>query len=120
VYLHYPQLHAVELLREGLFGDQATRIAVDQEYAGTAQVNCYYLTDLAPVLDCYGNRGYRIAQLECALYAGKLQLAAHALGLGTVGSTSYDDEVIEFFSPHASGKSYMFVVVFGMRQQPGS
>jgi SagB-type dehydrogenase family enzyme len=120
IYLHHPHLHAVELLREGLFRDQATRIALDQEYAGTAQVNCYYLTDLAPVLQCYGNRGYRIAQLECALYAGKLQLAAHALGLGTVGSTSYDDEVIEFFSPHASGKAYMFVVVFGSRRQRGS
>jgi SagB-type dehydrogenase family enzyme len=84
IYLHHPHLRAVELLREGLFRDQATRIAAEQEYAGTAQVNCYYLTDLAPVLACYGNRGYRVAQLECALYAGKLQLAAHALGLGTV------------------------------------
>jgi SagB-type dehydrogenase family enzyme len=120
IYLHHPNLHAVELLREGLFRDQATRIAVEQEYAGAAHVNCYYLTDLAPVLEVYGNRGYRIAQLECAVYAGKLQLAAHALGLGTVGSTSYDDEVIEFFSPHASGKSYMFVVVFGSRQRRGA
>jgi SagB-type dehydrogenase family enzyme len=118
IYLHHPHLRAVELLREGLFRDQATRIALDQKYAGSAQVNCYYLTDLAPVLECYGNRGYRVAQMECALYAGKLQLAAHALGLGTVGSTSYDDEVIEFFSPHAAGKAYMFVVVFGTRQQP--
>ncbi len=116
IYLHHPHLHAVELLREGLFRDQATRIALEQEYAGAAHVNCYYLTDLAPVLEIYGNRGYRIAQMECAVYAGKLQLAAHALGLGTVGSTSYDDEVIEFFSPYASGKSYMFVVVFGSRQ----
>jgi SagB-type dehydrogenase family enzyme len=116
IYLHHPHLHAVELLREGLFRDQATRLALDQEYAGAAQVNCYYLTDLAPVLECYGNRGYRIAQLESSLYAGKLQLAAHVLGLGTVGSTSYDDEVIEFFSPYASGKSYMFVVVFGSRR----
>ena len=116
IYLHHPQLHSVELLREGTFRQQATRIAVQQEYAGAAHVNCYYLTDLTPVLERYGNRGYRLAQLECALHAGKLQLAAHALGLGTVGSTSFDDEVIEFFSPHAAGKSYMFVVVFGVRQ----
>jgi hypothetical protein len=79
-------------------------------------VNCYYLTDLAPVLERYGNRGYRLAQLECALHAGKLHLGAHALGLGAVGSTSLDDEVIEFFSPHAAGKSYLFVTVFGARR----
>lgn len=46
-----------------------------------------------------GNRGYRLAQLEAALYAGRLHLAAEALGLGAVGSTSFDDEVIDVFSP---------------------
>ena len=62
----------------------------------------------------YGNRGYRLAQLECSLAAGKLHLGTHALGLGAVGSTSFDDEVIDFFSPHAAGKSYMFI--HGLRQ----
>ncbi|MGO8951123.1 MAG: SagB/ThcOx family dehydrogenase [Ktedonobacterales bacterium] len=116
IYLHHPEFHAVELLRASTFRDQATRIALEQEYAGAAHVNCYYLTDLTPVLECYGNRGYRVAQLECAIHAGKLQLATHALGLGTVGSTAFDDEVVELFSPHASGKSYMFVAVFGAKR----
>lgn len=120
IYLHHPELHAVELLRAGTFRDRASRIAVDQEYAGAAHVNCYYLTDLTPVLERYGNRGYRLAQLESALSGGKLQLAAHALGLGTVGSTSYDDEVVACFSPHASGKSYMFVAVFGAKRRRSS
>lgn len=120
IYLHHPQRQAVELLREGAFRQQARRIAMEQDYAGDAPVNCYYLTDLAPVLERYGNRGYRLAQLECALSAGKLHLGAHALGLGAVGSTSLDDEVIEFFSPHAAGESYMFVTVFGRRRPPAS
>jgi nitroreductase len=89
---------------------------LEQDYAGDAHVNAYYLTDLAPVLEHYGNRGYRLAQLACALSASKLHLAAHALGLGAVGSTSFDDEVVEFFSPHATGTSYMFVVAFGRRR----
>lgn len=117
VYLHHPQLQAVELLREGNFRAAATRLAVGQEYAGAAHVNCYYLTDLNAVLATYGNRGYRLAQLECSLHAGKLHLGTHALGLGAVGSTSFDDEVIEFFSPHAAGKHYMFVTVFGQRRR---
>jgi SagB-type dehydrogenase family enzyme len=116
VYLHHPQRHSVELLKEGDFRQQAQRLAVDQEYAGDAHVNCYYLTDLTQVLECYGNRGYRLAQLECSLSASKIHLGAHALGLRAVGSTALDDEVIAFFSPHAAGKSYMFVTVFGKRR----
>ncbi len=117
VYLHHARRGAVELLREGDFRQQATRLAVGQGYAGDAHVNAYYLTDLDPVLAHYGNRGYRLAQLECAIHAGKLHLGTHTLGLGAVGSTSLDGEVEEFFGPHAAGKSYMFVVVFGKRRR---
>lgn len=120
VYLHHPRRGAVELLREGDFRRAAQRLAVQQEYAADAHVNSYYLTELAPVLERYGNRGYRLAQLECALYAGKLHLGTHALGLGAVGSTSFDDEVVQFFSPRAAGQSYMFVTVFGKRRPRAS
>lgn len=119
VYLHHRHLQAVELLKEGDFRQVAQRLAVGQAYAADAHVNCYYLTALGPVLERYGNRGYRLAQLECSLYAGKLHLASHALGLRAVGSTSLDDEVTEFFSPHAAAKSYMFVTVFGRRSPRG-
>ena len=105
VYLHHPQLGAVELLREGTFRAEATRIAAAQQYAGDAHVNLYYLAHLPSILARYGNRGYRLAQLEGALHAGKLHLGTHALGLGAVGSTAFDDEVVEFFSPHAAGKA---------------
>jgi SagB-type dehydrogenase family enzyme len=118
IYLHHPQRQAVELLKEGDFRAQAQRLAFDQDYAGDAHVNCYYLTDLRPVLERYGNRGYRLAQLECSLAAGKVHLGSHALGLRAVGSTSRDDEVVAFFSPHAADKSYMFVTVFGKRRSP--
>ncbi|MGH3490469.1 MAG: SagB family peptide dehydrogenase [Actinopolymorphaceae bacterium] len=141
VYVHHPALGgpghlgehghggaagAVELLREGDFRQDAQRLAVGQWYPADAHVNAYYLTDLTPVLRSYGNRGYRLSQLECALSAGILHLGTHALGridhagavvrLGAVGSTSCDDDVVEFFSPHAAGKSYMFVTVFGRRR----
>ncbi|MCO1655418.1 SagB/ThcOx family dehydrogenase [Pseudonocardia humida] len=116
VYLHHPGRSAVELVRAGEFRERATRIAAAQRYAGDAHVNLYYLADLPAILGHYGNRGYRLAQLEGALHAGKLHLGTHALGLGAVGSTSFDDEVVEFFSPHAEGKAYMFVTVFGKRR----
>jgi SagB-type dehydrogenase family enzyme len=117
VYRHQPGRHAVEQLKTGDFRQQAERLAVNQAYAGNAHVNAYYLTQLDDVMARYGNRGYRLAQLEPAIYAGKLHLGTHALGLGAVGSTSFDDEVVEFFSPQASGSSYMFIVVFGKRRR---
>jgi SagB-type dehydrogenase family enzyme len=120
MYLHHPQHHAVELLEEGDFRERAQRLAVFQAYAGDAHVNCYYLTDLSAVVERYGNRGYRLAQLECALAGGKVHIAAHALGLRAVGSTSFDDEVVEFFSPHTASASYMFVTVFGKRRPSSS
>ena len=120
IYLHHPQLGAVELLREGTFRAEATRIAAAQQYAGDAHVNLYFLAHLPSILARYGNRGYRLAQLEGALHAGKLHLGTHALGLGAVGSTAFDDEVVEFFSPHAAGKDYAFVTVFGKRRRRSS
>jgi SagB-type dehydrogenase family enzyme len=120
VYLHHPALGAVELLRAGDFRADSARIAVGQGYCADAHVNAYWLADLGPLLERYGNRGYRAAQLVSALRAGKLHLGAHALGLGACGSTSADDEVVEFFSPHAAGKSYLFVTVFGVRRRTAS
>jgi SagB-type dehydrogenase family enzyme len=119
-YVLHPGRLGLEPLSIGDMRDVAARLACGQGYAGDAHVNVYYLTDLEAILERYGNRGYRLAQLEAAVFAGKLHLAAHALGLGAVGSTAVDDEVIRSFSPHASGKSFMFVLVFGVRRQVGS
>ncbi len=119
-YAVHPGQQALEQLRTGEMHDTASRLACDQDYAADAHVNAYALTDLAPVLEHFGNRGYRVAQLEAALFGAKLQLAAHALGLGAVGSTSFDDEVTAHFSPHAAGKSFMFIAVFGARRRPST
>ena len=117
VYRHHPARNAVELLRAGDFREDAARIAARQQYAGDAHVNLYYLAHLPSILERYGDRGYRLAQLEGALHAGKLHLGTHALGLGAVAATAFDDEVTDFFSPHADGQDYMFVTVFGRRRR---
>jgi SagB-type dehydrogenase family enzyme len=117
IYLHRSRDSAVELLRSGDFREQAAHLAFDQAYAGDAHVNSYYLAELGPLLDAYGNRGYRLAQLEAAIYAGRAHLAAEALGLGAVGSTSFDDEVTKFFSPRGAQASFMFITVFGVRRR---
>ena len=42
-----------------------------------------------------------------------MYLASYALGLGAAGLTFFDDDVTNFFSPHAKGKSVMFLLALG-------
>ncbi len=42
-----------------------------------------------------------------------MYLAAYAQRLGASGLTFYDDDVVSFFSPHARGKSAIFLVALG-------
>jgi SagB-type dehydrogenase family enzyme len=104
---------SLELLREGSFREIAGRLALGQRLAADAAVNVYSLVDLPRVLERFGNRGYRAAQLEGGIVGGRLYLAAYAQRFGATGLTFFDDEVTEFFSPHAAGKSVMFLVALG-------
>ena len=104
---------ALELLKGGTFRDHAGWLALDQDLGADAAANVYFLVDLAPLLARFGNRGYRVAQLEAAITAGKLYLAAYAFRLGATGLTFFDDDVTRFFSPHAAGKSVLFLLALG-------
>ncbi len=84
-----------------------------QELPADAAANVYCLADLSTVLQQLGNRGYRAAQLEGGITGGRMYLAAYAQRFGATGLTFFDDEVTEFFSPHAAGKSVMFLVALG-------
>ena len=59
-----------------------------------------------------GNRGYRAVQFEAGAAGGRLYPAAYAQRLGAAGLTFFDDEVTEFFSPHARGRSVIFHMAF--------
>jgi SagB-type dehydrogenase family enzyme len=101
------------LLQRGDFRRQAAYLCLEQRLAGDAAVTLFLLTDLAATLETWGNRGYRVAQLEAGVAAGKIYLGAYGYGYGATGLTFYDDEVTSFFSPHAAGKSCMLVVAVG-------
>lgn len=108
----------LELIREGEFRSEAGQLALGQALGADASLNLYFMAGLEPILNRLGNRGYRAAQLEASITAGRVYLAAYALGLGATGLTFYDDAVTDFFSPHAEGKSAMFLVAVGRRARP--
>ena len=112
-YVFRRDQRALELLKQGDFRREAGYLGLDQEIPADCSVNIYFLADLNRALARFGNRGYRAAQLEAAVIGGKIYLAAYAQRLGASGLTFFDDDVTEFFSPHAAGKSVMFLVAVG-------
>lgn len=103
----------LELLQEGDFRQQAGHLGLGQEIPADCSVDVFFLTDLHAALQRWGNRAYRAVQLEASIMGGKLYLAAYAQGLGASGLTFFDDDVTEFFSPHAADKSVMFLLAIG-------
>ncbi len=61
--------------------------------------------------------GNRAAQLDASIRAGRLYRSAYSMGLGATGLTFFDDGVMQFFSPHAAGKSVMFLTLLGAPQK---
>jgi Nitroreductase family len=112
-YVLHRDSRALELLKEGDFRRQAGDLGLGQDIPADCSVDVFFLTDLNTALERWGNRGYRAAQLEASIMGGKLYLAAYAQGLGASGLTFFDDDVTEFFSPHAAGKSVMFLLAIG-------
>jgi len=105
---------ALELLQAGEFRDRAGYLGLEQELPADAAVAIFFLADLKAIFERFGNRGYRAAQIEAGILGGKLYLAAYAQRIGATGLTFYDDDVTEFFSPHAAGKSTIFLVAVGI------
>jgi SagB-type dehydrogenase family enzyme len=113
-YVFHRGQNALELLESGDFRNMGGLLGLGQSLAADASVNIYFLADLHQVLDRFGNRGYRAAQLEASLTAGKMYLAAYAQRIGATGLTFFDDHVVDFFSPHAKDKSVMFLILLGI------
>jgi SagB-type dehydrogenase family enzyme len=105
--------NTLEVLKEGEFRAEALHLGLEQELPADACVNIFFLADLNRVLERYGNRGYRAVQLEAGVIGGKTYLAAYAQHLGATGLTFFDDDVIQFFSPHAKDKSAIFLLAIG-------
>ncbi len=108
--------NTLDLLKEGEFRAEAYHLGLEQELPADACVDIFFLADLNRILERYGNRGYRAVQLEAGAIGGRMYLAAYAQRLGATGLTFFDDDVTDFFSPHAKGKSAIFLLAIG---EPG-
>jgi SagB-type dehydrogenase family enzyme len=112
-YFYQPDAHALEALASGDFRNRSAYLCLEQPLGGDAAAVIYWLARLDAVITEFGDRGYRLANLEAGLAGGRAYLAAYAQGFGASGLTFYDRLVVEFFSPHAAGKDAIFVTALG-------
>lgn len=104
-------------IRQGETRRLAGDLAMWQELGASAAVDVYFLSDLDAVLERFGERGYRVAQMAGGIAGGRLELAATAMGLGATGLTFFDDQVTRAFEPAVAGRQVMYLGAIGRRAQ---
>ncbi len=76
--------------------------AMEQEHPRDAPVNVFQVGDIDAIVARLGPRGYRWAQLEAGIRAGRLQVGAFMYAWGAAASTFFDDEVSKLLDTHDS------------------
>jgi SagB-type dehydrogenase family enzyme len=121
-YYYDQETESLEQLKLGKFRSISGYLSLGQPLFSQVSVMFFLTADLNLVSESFGSRGYRAAQFEAGVRAGKLYLSSYSLGLGASGSTFYDDAVTEFFSPHGEHANPMIAVgvgVPGYKARPG-
>jgi hypothetical protein len=77
-------------------------LCLDQPLGGDSAYTVFHAASLDPLFDALGGRGYRAAQLEAGIVAGRLALNAVALAHGATGLTFYDRLVSRYFHSDAA------------------
>jgi len=122
-YFFNRNLKAFDLLKRNASRQISGYLCLGQSLFSDASAVMFLMADLHKVLDDLGNRGYRVAQLEAGIIAGKIYLSSYAHSIGASGTTFFDDAVTEFFGPHAANKSTMIAMgvgVPGYKARPGT
>lgn len=111
-YAYWPG-RGLETIRQGEFRREAAHLTLEQALGGDAAATIFFLAPLDAILAAWGERGYRVANLQAGLAGGRAYLVAYATGFGASGLTFYDADVVRFFSPHAAGRDAIFVTALG-------
>jgi nitroreductase len=106
----YAYAYGFDLIDQGNFREKAQQLCLKQPLGGDGAATIFLLADLEDTIRTLGKRGYRAAQLDAGITAGRIYLGAYSCGFGATGLTFFDDEVREFFHTEAEP---MLVVAVG-------
>jgi len=112
-YRYLPHEHALETIEAGQFRERAGFLCLEQPIAAAAAAVIFFLAPLDALIARWGDRAYRLANLEAGLAGGRAYLAAYGGSFGASGLTFYDRLVVEFFAPASAGLDAIFVTALG-------
>jgi hypothetical protein len=101
-YMWRANRRELQALHLGDHRDETTLLCLRQPLGGDSAYTAFHCADLGAVLGALGPRGYRAAQFEAGIAAGRLSLAAFTLGFGATGLTFFDEAVSQFFGTAAA------------------
>ncbi|MBC7289607.1 MAG: SagB/ThcOx family dehydrogenase [Armatimonadetes bacterium] len=106
--------HRLCILAEGDFSGEIARAALGQEYCATAAVVLVWAAEVARSAWKYSDRAYRYIYLDAGHLGAHAQLAAEALGLGSVNiGAFYDDEVGALFGIDGQRQVVVYMTAVG-------
>jgi SagB-type dehydrogenase family enzyme len=106
----YAFVYGFDPIVRGDLREKGQFLCLEQPLGGDGAATIFLFADLEEATRNLGNRGYRAAQLDAGITAGRLYLGAYACAFGASGLTFYDDEVRSFFETKAEP---MLVVALG-------
>jgi nitroreductase len=106
------ELNLLQAREEGELRKAVGSAAMEQDHPRDAALNVFQLADVEAVVERLGDRGYRWAQLEAGIRAGRLQIGAFMRGWGAAASTFYDEEVSSLLD---TDESPLLMVAIGPR-----
>jgi nitroreductase len=106
------ELNLLDARDEGELRAASGFAAMEQGHPARASFDVWQMADLDQVVADLGDRGYRWAQLEAGIRAGRLQIGAFMHGWGAAASTFYDEEVSKLLGTDLSP---LLMVAIGAR-----
>lgn len=106
--------HSLSLLAEGEFGPACAEACLGQRFCAAAQVVFAWGPVISRCAQKYGDRAYRYIHLDAGHIGAQLQLAAVALGLGSVNIGAFlDDEVNDLFGLDGIEETIIYLTAVG-------
>jgi len=112
---HYEVLQKrLAMLAEGNFADELANACLDQTFCAKASVVFAWGAVVDRCAMKYGDRTYRYLYLDAGHLGGQLQLAATALGLGSVNiGAFFDDEVNRLLGLDGMHETVVYLTAVG-------
>jgi SagB-type dehydrogenase family enzyme len=94
VYGYVPQIHSIDLMKQGDLRQDIAAAALSQDFLGKAPLLIVITADVGKTTLHYGKRGMRYVHMDVGHVGQNVYLMVFALGLGTCAVGAFRDEKV--------------------------